>query len=138
MLRNLLILPLAAAILLVAPQESLAVPAFFKAFVGKYVDDSSDEEWTKLVKKEAKCFVCHQGKKSKKNKNAYGEALGEFITKKDQKDTDKILEALEKVAEMHTDADDDKSPTYGELIAEGKLPGGDLEDLKKEPEESEE
>lgn len=135
MLRTALILPLAAAMFVAVPQKSHAILPFFKAFVGEYVEDTSDEDWTKLVKKEAKCFVCHQGKKSKKNRNAYGKELGKLLTKKDAKDTDKIIEALKKVSEMHTDADDDKSPTYGELIAEGKLPAGDLEDLKEEPKE---
>ena len=46
-----------------------------------------------------------------------------------------IKKALAKVAEMHSDPKDDKSPTYGELIKASKLPGGDLEESKKEPKE---
>ena len=38
---------------------------------------------------------------------------------------------------MHTDPDDDKSPTYGKLIKANKLPGGSLESVQKEPEQEE-
>jgi hypothetical protein len=34
---------------------------------------------------------------------------------------------------MRSVAGDDKSPTYGELIKKGELPGGSLDDVKKEP-----
>ena len=57
--------------------------------------------------------------------------------KKDAKNPEKIIEALEKVAAMHSVEGDDTSPTYGELIKAGKLPGGPLEECKKEPETSE-
>ena len=38
---------------------------------------------------------------------------------------------------MPSDPKDKKSPTFAELIAEGKLPGGKLEDVLKEPEPKE-
>ncbi len=59
----------------------------------------------------------------------------------------KIDAALAKVGKLHSDpkergkeADgkdekDLKSPTFAELIAKGKLPGGDLEKLLEEPKE---
>ncbi len=40
-----------------------------------------------------------------------------------KKDPVKIKDLLEKAAKEHSDANDDKSPTFGELIKEGKLPG---------------
>jgi hypothetical protein len=55
--------------------------------------------------------------------------------KKDIRDAAKIKAALEKVAKMHSDPEDDKSPTYGEMIAASELPGGSLEEVQKEPEE---
>jgi hypothetical protein len=58
--------------------------------------------------------------------------LAEVIKPKDapdgwkgEKDNKKIEEALDKVAAAHVDANDDKSPTYGDLIKAGKLPGGE-------------
>ena len=102
-----------------------------------YVDEESDSELAMLVKnKKQRCLVCHQGKK-KKNHNPYGIHLTDMLDKKkDKKDVDKIVASLKKVAELRSDPEDDSSPTYGELIAAGKLPGGSLEDLLKEPEKS--
>ena len=42
---------------------------------------------------------------------------------KNEKDVDKIKEALEAVEKEHSKPGDEKSPTFGELIKEGKLPG---------------
>jgi hypothetical protein len=66
-------------------------------------------------------------------RNAYGMQLATLLKKenfaaarlKDEPDKVKseIEEALNKVAEMKSGGDD--SPTYGALIAEGKLPGGE-------------
>ncbi|MEO0530678.1 MAG: hypothetical protein AAF266_08895 [Planctomycetota bacterium] len=113
-----------------------AFPQFQKEFWKKYAD-GTDETYTKLVKKEAKCNVCHQGKK-KKNMNAYGDALHEYLGKKDKKDVEKIVSSLETVAGESSDPSDPNAPTFGELIAEGKLPGGTLEEVRVEPEGSDE
>lgn len=127
MLRRLLALAVVAA----CATPSLAIKQFQDQFLEKYAD-GSDAAFTEVAKG-AKCYVCHQGKK-KKNRNPYGEALHEFLDKKrDKKDVEKIVESLEKVAAMSSDADDPDAPTYGELIAEGQLPGGTLEDAKAEP-----
>ena len=127
MLRRLLALMVIAGV--IAP--AVAFPPFQKQFLAKYAD-GTDEAFTKLAKSDAKCLVCHQGK-SKKHRNPYGEALSELIGKKDQKNADKIVSALEEVAKKPSNAEDPASPTFGDLIAEGKLPGGDLEALKAEP-----
>lgn len=109
-----------------------AFPQFQKEFIAKYAD-GTDEAYTELVKKDAKCYVCHQGKK-KKNRNTYGEALHEYLGKKDKKDVEKIVASLEKVAAESSDPSDPDAPTFGELIADGKLPGGTLDEMKTEPE----
>ena len=83
----------------------------FKDLYGK--DDKSYED--KIV--ETKCFICHVGK-SKKNRNAYGMALSKHL--KNEKDKDKIKEAMKKV-ESEKDAD---GKTFGELIKDHQLPGG--------------
>ena len=57
---------------------------------------------------------------------------------KDAKDEEKIAAALEKVGKMPSDPENKESPTYAELIADGKLPGGTLEEVKKEPKGEEE
>jgi hypothetical protein len=129
MLRSLLALVIAFG----AVASAVAFPPFQKQFLIKYAD-GTDEAYTKLAKDDAKCLVCHQGKK-RKNRNSYGEALSELIGKKDQKDTDKIVAALEEVAKKSSNPDDPDAPTFGELIEEGKLPGGDLEALQAEPAE---
>jgi len=137
MLRTVVIVPLALVACTLAVKPAAAFPQFFKVFKAEYVEDNTNEEFVELVNKEAKCLVCHQGKK-RKNQNVYGMQLSKLIGKDDKKDVDKITEALKKVAEMHTDAEDDESPTYGDLIAKGKLPGGELEDLEQEPADEEE
>jgi hypothetical protein len=133
-----LIVALTASVLYV--QSAAAIAPFQAAFIKLYVNDHEDKEFAKYVKTKAKCHICHQGKVSPKNvhHNAYGVHLVELLdAKTDKKDVDKINEALAKVAEMHSDPEDEKSPTYGELIAQSKLPGGELEESQKEPSEKE-
>jgi hypothetical protein len=113
-----------------------AIPAFQTQFYKKYLDGNENTEYVNLVKKEAKCWLCHQGK-DRKNHNSYGIHLTEHLTKKDIKDVEKIVKALETVAELHSNPEDEKSKTYGEMIAAGELPGGPVENCKEEPEEKE-
>jgi hypothetical protein len=126
----------AVALLDFAVQSAHATPPFQAEFIKLYVKDHSNEEFAKMVKTKAKCHTCHQGKKVGPHHNAYGKQLAELLdAKTDKKDVEKIKGALEKVAKMHSDPKDDKSPTFGELIAKGELPGGDLEKSKEEPKE---
>lgn len=106
-----------------------AIPQFFNEFKAKYADPEGTAEQKALAEtieaiKPAtqRCNVCHVGK-DKKKRNAYGDALAELLDKKEDKDNkEKIQEALDKVAETKVDPDDEKSPTYGDLLKEGKLP----------------
>jgi hypothetical protein len=119
-------------------KQAMAIAQFQAVFLKEYINDHEDKEFAKFVKTKARCHVCHQGKVDPKHvhHNAYGKHLVELLdAKTDKKDVEKIKKALAKVAEMHSDPKDDKSPTYGELIKAGKLPGGDLEESKKEPKE---
>ncbi len=122
-------------------RPAVAIMSFHKEFIKLYLGENSDpdSDLAKLVKeKKLKCLICHQGKK-KKHHNPYGEHFEALLDKKkDKKDTEKIIAALKKVGAMHSDPNDENSPTYDELIKAGKLPGGSLEDLKKEPPKSEE
>ena len=110
-----------------------AILPFKKQFDEKYVKkestDPKDQAFAAAVKK-ANCLVCHaknaEGKEDKKVRNAYGKALDVLLDKKaDKDDVPKIQAALDAVAKEKSNPDDPKSPTFGDLIKEGKLPGGD-------------
>lgn len=119
-------------------QQAMAIAQFQAQFIKAYINDHPDKEFQKHVKKEAKCHICHQGKVTPKNvhHNAYGKHLVDLLdAKEDKKDVEKMLNAFEKVAKMHSDPKDEKSPTFGDLIKASKLPGGDLAESQKEPKE---
>jgi len=117
----------AAAMTALGPSSARGIAPFKKEFDNKYVkkDPSTPAEKSfASAAGAAKCNVCHVGK-DKKKRNAYGDALDELLDKKkDAKNVQKIQESLDKVAEMHSKKGDDSSPTFGDLIKEGKLPGG--------------
>lgn len=139
MLRVRLLLTFATAIALttVAPRPAAAILQFNKVFNAEYLDNHPDQKYAEYMKKEVKCYACHQGKE-RKHRNAFGAQLSELLdAKKDAKDTDKIIAALKTVADMHVTPSDDKSETFGQRIAAGKLPAGELDDLKKEPADGE-
>jgi len=135
MLRVRLLLAFAAALVLTSAiaQPAAAIQQFYKVFVSEYLDNHPDQQFADHVKKDVKCYVCHQGKE-RKHRNAYGQELAKLLNaKKDAKDTDKIVAALKTVADQHVNPSDDKSDTFGARITAGKLPAGELDDLKKEP-----
>lgn len=105
-------------------REAFAIKQFSDEFKAVYV-----KEGTPLAAEveTAKCNVCHKGS-SKKDRNAYGEALAKLLDKKEDKDNkDKIRQALETVAKESSDPSQADAPTFGDLIAAGKLPGGPVE-----------
>ena len=127
---------LSFVIMAAGAEQALAIAQFQAAFIKEYINTHPDKEFQKYVKTKAKCHICHQGKVTPKNvhHNAYGKHLVDLLDpKEDKKDLKKIKEAFDKVAKMHSDPEDEKSPTYGDLIKEGKLPGGSLEESQKEP-----
>ena len=117
-----------AAILFLSRTPSAnAVPEFKNEFVGKYVKadsaDAKDKAFADACEK-AKCNICHAGK-TKKERNAYGATLGKLLNKEtDKENKEKIRASLEKAAGVKSKPDDPKSPTFGELISAGELPGG--------------
>jgi len=122
-----------AALTYLSVDTAHAIPPFKKEFDAKYVKkDSTDpveKQFAEAIET-VKCNACHKGK-DKKMRNAYGEALDKLLDKKaDAKDPEKIQKALAEVEEMHSDPDDDKSPTFGELIKKGELPGGKEEEAE--------
>lgn len=129
-MKNLFLLMLCgfmAGTLLSRIESAYAIAPFKKQFEEKYVKkdpQTPEEKALAAAVTEAKCNVCHVGK-SKKNRNNYGEALNVLLDKKaDMKDTAKIQAALDTVAEQKSNPTDPNSPTFGELIKQGKLPGG--------------
>ncbi|MFM8953502.1 MAG: hypothetical protein ACKOOF_10650 [Planctomycetaceae bacterium] len=105
-------------------REAFAIKQFFDEFKTVYVKDGTP---LAAAVETAKCNVCHLGK-SKKDRNAYGNALAEKLDKKeDAKNVEKIRKALEDVEALPSDPAKADSPTFGALIKEGKLPGGNAE-----------
>ena len=105
-----------ATMAVLAPAPALAIKQFEEEFKAVYV-----KEGTPLAAavETAKCNVCHVGK-SKKDRNAYGDALAERLDKKaDKDDKDKIRKAPEEGAKLPSKVD---GKTFGDLIADGKLP----------------
>jgi hypothetical protein len=126
----------AVPMLLVMASSASALPPFQKEFQKEYLETLKDQKFAaELEKSNVKCLVCHQGR-HKKNRNAFGMAVGKFLTKKDAKHPEKIAEGLKKALAMHVDPKDPKSETFLDRLKAGKWPGGDLADLKKEPKKS--
>jgi hypothetical protein len=116
-------------------RPAFAILQFLKVFDEVYLKDHENKEFVETGRSaKMKCMICHQGK-SRKNHNPYGIHLVERLDKKkDIRDVEKIKTALAEVGKLHSDPDDDKSPTYDELIKAGTFPGGTLEEVMKEPE----
>lgn len=128
--RNLnLMVPLAvSALVLAVVSTAEALPQIDKEFKAKYVTPNPDTPFAKAAA-EAKCNVCHVDGEKKTVRNPFGQALGKLIGEgiKDQFKQDapaaqkRTQDALEKVAQQPSGGKD--SPTFGALIAQGKLPG---------------
>jgi uncharacterized lipoprotein NlpE involved in copper resistance len=115
----------ALSLIVLSNDQAQAIPAFKTEFDNMYVKkDSTDPKEKTFAEacEQAKCNICHVGK-NKKEKNDYGKALDELLDKKaDAKNPDKIKEALKTVEGQHSKPGDDTSPTFGDLLKEGKLP----------------
>lgn len=127
--KPLCLLLVACGLLAYAPRV-LAIAQFKSEFEAKYVKPESTEakdiSFAEAVA-EARCNVCHAGI-SKKDHNRYGVALADLLDRRADRDNkEKIQAVLDQVASMKSDADKDDSPTFGELIDQGKLPGGNGE-----------
>lgn len=144
------------AVLFGFQQEAMAISAFKKEFFKMHVDkDSKDPKKQEFAKaanaKTGKCYICHvnvknldeQGLKKKSVRNNYGKAISEFVTKDSydkakKKDKEKaaalIRAAIMQAGMLKSNPLSTISPTFEELIANGKLPGNDKpdpDDLKK-------
>jgi cytochrome c2 len=135
-MRYLCLFLLSAIVWSLTAQPAGAVLQFYKVWKEQYLDDHPDQEYAALVNKGTnKCFVCHVGKQ-RKHHNVYGQHFVDLLDRKtDTKDKEKIAAAIKQVGELHFEADDEASETFNQRIAESKFPGGELEELKKEPAE---
>ena len=124
----------AVLLTLICSRPAAAVVQFYKEYEKQYLDTHPDKEYAAAVKKPAvRCLVCHQGK-NRKNHNPFGDHLVEMLDrKKDLRDVEKISASIKKALEMHVDPKDEKSETYADRLKASKWPGGELEELKKEP-----
>lgn len=118
---------------LISLTPAKADKAFRDEFIAKYVkadsSDSKDKAFAETCEK-AKCNICHEGV-SKKNRNVYGQSLAKLLSRDaDKENKEKIQAALDKVAAMKSDPKDPKSPTFGDLIKAGRLPGGEPKKTK--------
>jgi len=106
------------AFVVMSSGQTHACPAFVGVFKKTYPELAKSED----VK--VNCAVCHNSKenKKKKHRNNYGVAMKEALGKKNEKDKEKIAEALKKIAEKKSHVE---GKTFGDLIADGKLPGED-------------
>jgi hypothetical protein len=120
-----------------APRPAFAILQFYQVYKKDYLDNHPDKKYAEEVNKGMnKCYVCHQGKKSRKNHNAFGVHLVELLDrKKDMKNVEKISAELKKVVAMNVDPKDKKSETYADRIKASKWPGGELKDIMEEPKE---
>lgn len=121
----------ALVLALAASQPAAAHQEHQREFQNIYAKKPDVDKDFKNLVRSAKCNVCHQGKEDRKNYNRYGKALTAHLVEADRKNKKKIAEALATVAAEYSDGDG--SPTFGELIAKGELPGGPLDESKKEP-----
>jgi hypothetical protein len=109
-----------AVVALSTARPAFAIKQFSDQFVEVYVkaDGTDAEKALAAAVETAKCNVCHFGK-SKKDRNAYGQALADLLDKKEDKDNvEKIRASLEKVAAM----EGPDGVTFGDRMKAGKLP----------------
>lgn len=93
--------------------NAAARPPYNKAFKEKYLTEGS--KMAEALGDQSSCNICHVGM-TKKKRNDYGSAFGKLVKKEG------IDGALTKVAKQPSSAKDKSSPTFGDLIEEGKLP----------------
>ncbi|HEX4144611.1 MAG TPA: hypothetical protein VHY91_13985 [Pirellulales bacterium] len=134
---GLLILSAVAAVTVADSSNVTPVHAFQpfkKEFENLYIKETPATEAARSLKAAfvtKSCGVCHPDSKDKKNRNNYGKAIKKFIPadldkaglEALKKNAPQIKELLEKAAKEPSDPKNPNSPTFGQRIEEGKLPG---------------
>jgi CxxC motif-containing protein (DUF1111 family) len=125
-------LPLFLAVVGFNISPAMAIKQFNDQFTATYAKDSKNEEFKKLVD-EAKCNVCHIKDENKKKRNEYGDAVAEFLRKKDfpadrfKKEPEKCKEEIEAAFKKVEEKKAKDGKTFGEKLKEGLLPGGNVD-----------
>jgi hypothetical protein len=108
------------------PDLASAVIPFSKEWTAKYVDGNANKDFVKAAQA-AKCNVCHKGA-TKKEHNEYGLALKKHISKAGYEALKANPAAAAKYIQDGLNAGEKEmnaaGKTFGDLIKEGKLPGG--------------
>jgi len=107
-----------------AASPAYALKQFYAGLQAKYVKPDSKEPndiALDIAFEQARCTICHPGD-DKHRLTRYGGQLAWRINKFDKGNKKKIQEAFEEVGEIRSDPYDPKSPTYGELFRQGRLP----------------
>lgn len=111
-----------AILVVCSVKQAHSRPQYSKEFAAKFVNRNSEDANEKTfadAAAKAKCTLCHMGE-SKKVRNGFGRELAKILH--NEKDNTKIDEAFDSVLKMKSDPQDPSSPTYGDLMKQGKLP----------------
>jgi len=107
-----------------------AVKEFFAEFESYYVTGAKRTRTTAALATavgRAKCTICHPGD-DKHKLSAYGGKIAMEINKFDKNNKKKIQAAFDYVANLQVEVrKDQKSPTFGMLLKQGKLPAAPWE-----------
>lgn len=101
-----------------------AVEEFYAELAAKYVKPASkkqDDVLLAIAVEGARCTICHPGDDTHKL-TPYGGQLAWRVNKYDKKDKKKIQKAFDEIGKLRSDPRDPKSPTYGDLFRQGRLP----------------
>jgi hypothetical protein len=105
-----------------------AIKEYKSQFEAKYLKSGGSDMQNGALKKsfeKTPCAVCHVGEK-KKQLNAYGQAFRKaFDRKAGKRNAENIQAAFEKVESQRSRPGDPESPTFGEVLKQGKMPAGD-------------
>lgn len=91
--------------------------------IGKVQDLATARSWSRQFARQPalSCFACHQDGYGPRN--AYGSAINILLTGNDREDIARKREAGRRVSEIPADPSLPDSPTFGDLIERGVLPG---------------
>ncbi|WP_145112531.1 hypothetical protein [Gimesia panareensis] len=103
-------LAIAGLTLICGEKQVEARPNFKKIWAETYPNSKM------LISK--KCGICHPGK-TKKEKSAYGEAVGKGLDKRKETDKDKIVKAIKAAAKMPSPVE---GKTFGDFIEKDEMP----------------
>ena len=107
-----------------AGRPAYAIKEFYKELEAKYVKRDSKKETDidlLIAFEQAQCTICHP-RDNKQQLTPYGGQVGWRINKFDKGNKKKIQAALKELEDLRSDSRNPKSPTYGELFRQGRLP----------------